>query len=233
MEQFSNGILTVDNSKMWCKLSASVLVNIHWRTAPTHLTKGFNLPPLPLRQYSVWKWLHNLQLKPICPGPNCPLLGGRQLGPGAQLSWARMSRAQLAKSPFDHHRFLANWASHSWTPTVQLSGAQFAWNKFANNPSGITWLPVASGNKFKWTKTPGVPQILKVRVCSDIVFGVEKSTKDNSKVIFWIFHPFEQYHPNEQYQIYYTRRQKNKNKQVLKFLFFDSRWFFLPHLVVV
>ena len=221
MEQFSNGILTVDNSKMWCKLSASVLVNIHWRTAPTHLTKGFNLPPLPLRQYSVWKWLHNLQLKPICPGPNCPLLGGRQLGPGAQLSWA-----QLAKSPFDHHRFLANWASHSWTPTVQLSGAQFAWNKFAYSASGITWLPFASGNKFKWTKTPGVPQILKVRVCSNIVFGVEKSTKDNSKVIFGIFHPMNNIAQMNNIKSTTPGGKKNKNKKFLKFLFVIPAGFF-------
>ena len=35
-------------------------------------------------------------------------LSGAQL-PRAQLPMAQLSRAQFAKSPFDYHRFLANW----------------------------------------------------------------------------------------------------------------------------
>ena len=38
--------IIVDIAKIWWKLVASVLVDIHWRTAPTHLERGFTpIPP--------------------------------------------------------------------------------------------------------------------------------------------------------------------------------------------
>ena len=46
---FLDGILMdimIYNGEIWCKLSALVMVYIHWRTPTFHLDRVFNPPPL-------------------------------------------------------------------------------------------------------------------------------------------------------------------------------------------